>query len=87
MYEEVKLKVEKRTAVNRHLVPKRQWRKWSAAGRKVFNEVFSTMSQNQRTFLHPHHDKISWRLRKTTAWNAAWIAADALRSKMPTSAS
>ncbi|HEV8262702.1 MAG TPA: hypothetical protein VGQ19_18350 [Burkholderiales bacterium] len=79
MVEEVKLMVEKRSAVNRHKVPQRQWRKWTLVARKVFNEVYSTMAQNQWTFLHPHQDKVSKRLWKTTAWNAAWIAADATR--------
>jgi hypothetical protein len=79
MVEIVELKVDRKDGVNRHKVPQRQWRKWSLAGRKVFNELYSAMAQNQWTFLHPHQDKISKRLWKTTAWNAAWIAADATR--------
>ena len=79
MIEEVKFSVPKRESVNRHKVPLRQWRKWNVAARKVFNEVYGTMAQNQWTFLHPHQGKISAKMWKTTAWNAAWIAADACK--------
>ncbi len=79
MYEEVKIKIDKRDAMNRHRVPVKQWRKWSTAARKVFNELYSAMQQNKELFLHPHQEKLSNRMWKTTAWNAAWIAADALR--------
>ena len=79
MIEEVRLTIPKREAVNRNKVPLKQWRKWNAAARKVFNEVYETMSKNQWTFLHPHQEKISKRMWKTTAWNAAWIAAEAVR--------
>lgn len=78
-YEEVKIKVAKRDAVNRHRVPPKKWRKWSMLARKVFNELFSCMSENRDLFLHPHQEKISQRLWKTTCWNAAWIAADAVQ--------
>ena len=80
MIEEVRLTVPRREAVNRHRVPKVKWRKWNAAARRVFNEVYGTMAENQWTFLHPQQDRVSKRLWKTTAWNAAWIAADALRT-------
>jgi hypothetical protein len=79
MIEEVRLSVPKRESVNRHKVPKAKWCKWNVAARKVFNEVYGTMAKNQWTFLHPHQDKVSSRMWRTTAWNAAWIAADACR--------
>lgn len=64
---------------NRHRVPKKQWRKWSRLGRHVFNEVFSAMSRNAWAFQAPsvEKDPPTKRAWKTTAWNAAWIAADA----------
>jgi hypothetical protein len=66
------------TEGNRYKVPLKKWRKWGASARRVFNETYSAMANNQTTFLHPQQDKISRRLWRTTAWNAAWIAADAV---------
>lgn len=64
---------------NRYKVPKRQWRKWSALARHVFNELYGSMSQNAWAFQAPSVEanppnKRAW---KTTCWNAAWVAADA----------
>jgi hypothetical protein len=81
MYEEIRVKIDKRDGVNRHHVPKKQWSKWSIAGRKVFNEVYSSMVQNAGLFLHPKQGKIPATMWKTTAWNAAWTAASSLRSQ------
>ena len=77
MVEKVKLKGITKSRSNPYHVPQRQWRKWSPKAREVFNELFSTMVQNQYAFLHPQQDRISKRMWRTTAWNAAWIAADA----------
>lgn len=66
------------TGGNRYKVPAKKWRKWGPVARRVFNETYSAMAGNQRLFLHPHQDKISSRMWRTTAWNAAWIAADAV---------
>lgn len=63
---------------NRYKVPLKKWRKWTDTARRVFNETYSTMVNNQWTFLHPQQEKISRRMWRTTAWNAAWIAADAV---------
>lgn len=62
---------------NVHKVQLKQWRKWSPEARGVFNYVYGVMVADQRIFLHPKskgQSKLHW---KTTAWNAAWIAADA----------
>ena len=66
------------SGANRYKVPLKKWRKWNATARRVFNETYSAMSSNQYIFLHPQQGKISNRLWRTTAWNAAWIAADAV---------
>jgi hypothetical protein len=60
-------------------VPQRQWRKWPVLGRQVFNEVYTSMTKNQEMFLHPKQEKVSRSHWKTTAWNAAWTAASAIR--------
>lgn len=62
---------------NLYNVPLKAWRKWSPIGRQVFNELYSSMARNQTLFLHPHAEKISRQMWRTTAWNAAWIAASA----------
>jgi len=58
-------------------VPVREWKKWSIAGRQVFNEVYSSMRYNQKLFLHPKQTPPSKDHWGTTAWNAAWTAAKA----------
>ena len=63
---------------NTYAVPIKQWRKWTPAARKVFNETFETMLDNQRLFLHPKQAAVPLDQWKTTSWNAAWIAADAV---------
>lgn len=66
-----------RSRANLYHVQKKQWEKWDTRSRQIFNEVYSSMERNQRYFLHPEQDKVSKRLWKTTAWNAAWTAASA----------
>lgn len=66
-------------ASNRYRVPKRQWRKWSALARSVFNEVYYIMKNNHSLFLHPKQEQAKKDHWRTTAYNAAWTAADAVR--------
>jgi len=63
------------SATNRHKVPKKQWRKWCELSRMTFNETYTIMKGNQDLFLHPETGKSKKDHWKTTAWNAAWIAA------------
>jgi len=64
------------TTMNVHKVPAKQWRRWGDRARRVFNAVYSSMS-DQQLFAHPKAEKIRPAFWKTTRWNAAWIAADA----------
>jgi hypothetical protein len=64
--------------LNVHKVPQKQWRKWSYHAKRVFNELFSAMSRNQWTFTHPKAEERPATQWNTTAWNAAWLAADAV---------
>jgi len=64
---------------NHFKVPLKQWRKWNAAERKVFNETHDEMLNNQKLFMHPKAAAIPMEHWKTIAWNAAWIAACAAR--------
>lgn len=59
-------------------VPSKQWGKWSPVARQVFNEVYSSMRNNQYFFMHPKATLISRAQWETPSWNAAWTAADAV---------
>jgi hypothetical protein len=72
-------------AKNLNRVPKKQWRRWSGTARNIFNDVYSFMMKNPTNMLHPKAEKpkdVHW---KTTCWNAAWIAADAVDGCIPDS--
>lgn len=61
---------------NKFKVPKKKWSKWTQSGRAMFNTLYYTMTENQTVFRHPKEPEVSRPHWKTTAWNAAWIAAD-----------
>lgn len=68
---------------NQNRVPKKQWRRWSETARRVFNETYRFMMSNKRLMLHPKQEPPKPYHWKTTAWNAAWIAADAVDECIP----
>jgi hypothetical protein len=68
---------------NLYKVPLKKWRKWSPLARTVFNRVYDFTFENQWAMLHPKQPKPSPTHWKTTAWNAAWIAADAVDNTIP----
>lgn len=68
--------------MNIHKVPKKQWRKWDVVGRRVFNKTYDVMVLNPDLFRHPKDPTRSNRWAKTTAWNAAWIAADHVKEAL-----
>lgn len=63
---------------NKNRVPKESWAKWDESAQAIFNEVFRVTQMYYDVFLHPKTGKISKEEHKTIAWNAAWIAADAV---------
>lgn len=68
---------------NKYRVPPKQWRKWCLKARVAFNHLYSLMMKNQDLFRHPKAIKENPRLWKTTAWNAAWIAAGSVHDALP----
>lgn len=70
------------TEANRNLVPKRQWAKWNCVAKRVFNEVYETMAPNPDLFSHPKAKPVSESHFNTTAWNAAWTAAEAVKAAL-----
>lgn len=61
---------------NHHKVGASQWRKWPDIAQRVFNATYEELLANQHLLLHPKADPSRDEYWKTTAWNAAWIAAD-----------
>lgn len=69
------------TVKNKYKVPVAQWRKWNETERHLFNSMYSHMYDDSEFYLHPKQDipkPVYW---KTTAWNAAWMAADHLKDQ------
>lgn len=66
------------SARNRFKVPLKQWRKWSALARSVFNNVFTSMT-DQSVITNPSGPKMTAAQWRTVRWNAAWLAADAVK--------
>lgn len=60
-------------------VPKSQWKKWTPLGRAVFNDVYYAMKEAQEIFIHPEAEVLLPGTWETTAWNAAWYAAQAVK--------
>lgn len=67
------------TVPNTYKVQQKQWRKWNAKARETFNWLFGLMTKQPELFAHPKAPKQASAHIKTTAWNAAWLAADAVR--------
>ena len=59
-------------------VPIRQWDKWTEDAKFVFNEVYDQMNEDMELFKHPKANTETYMHWDTTAWNAAWYAADTL---------
>lgn len=59
------------------------WKKRSEAARKTFNALYSLMMDNPELFTHPKAPQLKPVHWKTVAWNAAWIAADAVDESIP----
>ena len=68
---------------NPYRVPQKQWRRWSEQAKTVFNRTYKFMYDNRAVMLHPKQPVPSPAHWKTTAWNAAWIAADAVDDSIP----
>lgn len=67
---------------NTHKVSARKWRNWPDICQRVFNETYECMLPNQSLFLHPKTAPVPDAQWSTTAWNAAWIAADACQKAL-----
>ena len=64
---------------NTYRVPKRQWRKWNANARNVFNTLYQTMRDGQEIYnARPKAPQLPRDAWNTVAWNAAWIAASSV---------
>lgn len=75
---------ERKSTRNHNRVPKKQWGKWSKGARQAFNRVYTFMMENPDLMNHPNEPRMKPFHWKTVAWNAAWIAADAVDDCLPT---
>ncbi len=66
---------------NKHKVMKKQWTKWNENSQELFNGLYEYMGENQHLFIHPHTIQIPQEYWKTTAWNAAFMAAQLTKIK------
>jgi hypothetical protein len=57
-------------------VPKKQWNRWNDDEKYIFNSLYGYMKNDQYTFSHPKAAVQNSEYWETTAWNAAWMAAD-----------
>ena len=67
---------------NKYKVAKSQWKKWPNLSKAVFNEVYSEMCYNEKFFLHTEASVPPTPHWKVTAWNSAWIAAQAVKDTL-----
>lgn len=63
---------------NRHKVPASQWQRWPDVAQRVFNETYAVLKANKTLYMHPMAAVPVDEYWKTTVWNAAWTAADAV---------
>jgi hypothetical protein len=68
-------------ATNKYRVSKKKWSTWSEKAKEVFNALHTAMMESPDLYWHPKQPKIHKTWWKTTAWNASWIAADAVDGK------
>lgn len=71
------------SARNLYRVPKKQWRRWSMKARRAFNHLYGLMMRSPSLFRHPKAIRENAQHWKTTAWNSAWLAADAVDEALP----
>lgn len=79
MAEQVHIMHVENNSDNHFKVPQKQWKKWDATQRRVFNIVFSSMFHNQEFFKHPKQAPMTTEYWRTPCYNAAWTAADAVK--------
>lgn len=66
---------------NMHKVDKKQWTRWNEQSKNLFNGLYEYMGNNQYLFNHPHTIQIPNEYWNTTAWNAAYMAAELIRKE------
>lgn len=63
---------------NKFRVDSDKWKEWSVIAQTTFNKLYSFMLVMQESFRHPKAEPVDKKHWRTTAWNAAWIAADSV---------
>jgi len=55
------------------------WTEWNEQQRRLFTELYERMVESPWAFQHPLAVAVEGGHWRTTAWNAAWMAADMLK--------
>lgn len=63
---------------NENRVPVKTWKTWALSARYVFNDLYSSMVYSKLWLSRSLAEKITPQELKVAAWNAAWLAADAV---------
>lgn len=61
---------------NKYKVSKKQWKKWDTNQKRMFNNLFWSMIEDDQLYKHPEALAIPNKHWTTTAWNAAFMAAE-----------
>lgn len=64
---------------NRFRVPAKQWGRWSRAARSTFNDTYATLGSQAVINSAPRAPQLPKTEWQVVRWNAAWVAADAVR--------
>ena len=70
-------------ARNCYNVNYRVWGRWSKEAQAVFNRSYKFYIKDKQFMIHPKADVPTLTHWRTTAWNAAWIAADCVDNVVP----
>lgn len=60
---------------NKHKVPTKKWRKWSARSKVAFNQIYELMLKNQG-LICPSKLKVPPKEWQVVCWNVAFLIAD-----------
>lgn len=62
---------------NKYKVPAKQWKKWNHLQKHIFERTYEALSVCG-SIIYPPGMKTTPKQIKVVAWNAAWLAADAI---------
>lgn len=64
---------------NYYSVNKKQWKKWNDTERQCFIDLYESMIESPWIYIPVEERDTPPAFYETTAWNAAWMAAELMR--------